>query len=296
MPSGLDLDGDGRSEGPDDAWGYGRHPGQYGMLVLSRYPIDAARVRSFQHFRWAQMPGALRPLREDGTPWHPDPVWRELRLSSKSHWDVPVRTPLGELHFLVSHPTPPVFDGAEDRNGRRNHDEIRLWADYIDPARGDYLVDDAGRRGGLGAGRAVRDRRRPQRRSARRRRRTRARSRSCSSIRACRRNRCRAAPARRRRRRAARANAAHRGDPAHDTGKFGGTAGNLRIDYVLPSRGFAILRRRRVLAAGGGPGGSVRARQRPPPRLRRPGPRRLTHQPPLPCRSGFSRDRRCDLL
>ena len=93
VPSGLDLDGDGRSEGPDDAWGYGRHPGQYGMLVLSRHPIDAARVRSFQHFRWAQMPGALRPLREDGTPWYCDPVWRELRLSSKSHWDVPVRTP-----------------------------------------------------------------------------------------------------------------------------------------------------------------------------------------------------------
>ena len=35
------------------------------------------------------------------------------------------------VHFLVSHPTPPTFDGAEDRNGTRNHDEIRFWADYI---------------------------------------------------------------------------------------------------------------------------------------------------------------------
>jgi hypothetical protein len=42
-----------------------------------------------------------------------------------------------------------VFDGPEDRNGRRNHDEIRLVADYIDPIKSDYLVDDAGRRGGL---------------------------------------------------------------------------------------------------------------------------------------------------
>ena len=36
-----------------------------------------------------------------------------------------------EVHFLVSHPTPPVFDGAEDRNGTRNFDEIRFWADYV---------------------------------------------------------------------------------------------------------------------------------------------------------------------
>ena len=24
-----------------------------------------------------------------------------------------------------------MFDGPEDRNGTRNHDEIRFWADYI---------------------------------------------------------------------------------------------------------------------------------------------------------------------
>jgi hypothetical protein len=56
------------------------------------------------------------------------------------------------VHFLVSHPTPPVFDGAEDRNGRRNHDEIRLWADYITPGAGGYIYDDAGGVGGLKPG------------------------------------------------------------------------------------------------------------------------------------------------
>src|SRR5690606_4370838 len=93
----------------------------------------------------------LRPMQpEDGAPFHPDGVWAQLRLSSKSHWDVPVDTPLGRLHFLVSHPTPPVFDGPENRNGLRNHDEIRLWAEYLgnDAA---WLVDDAGRSGGLPA-------------------------------------------------------------------------------------------------------------------------------------------------
>jgi 3-phytase len=56
------------------------------------------------------------------------------------------------VHFLVSHPTPPVFDGPEDRNGTRNHDEIRFWADYVTPGAGGYIYDDRGRRGGLGRG------------------------------------------------------------------------------------------------------------------------------------------------
>ena len=58
-----------------------------------------------------------------------------------------------DVHFLVSHPTPPVFDGPEDRNGTRNFDEIRFWADYITPGPASrYIYDDAGRRGGLGRG------------------------------------------------------------------------------------------------------------------------------------------------
>lgn len=56
------------------------------------------------------------------------------------------------MHLLASHPTPPVFDGPEDRNGLRNHDEIRLRADYVTPGAADYPYDDAGRLGGLAAG------------------------------------------------------------------------------------------------------------------------------------------------
>ena len=36
VDSGLDLDGDGETGGPGDAWGFGRFPGQYGMAVFSR--------------------------------------------------------------------------------------------------------------------------------------------------------------------------------------------------------------------------------------------------------------------
>jgi len=152
VDSGLDLDGDGRSGGPGDAWGFGRFPGQYGMLLLSRYPLHADRARTFSTFRWSALPGALRPELPDGGPFYPDDTWRALRLSSKSHWDVEADIDGQTLHILAFHPTPPVFDGPEDRNGRRNFDEIRLWREFTDPDGGDAIVDDAGRRGGITPG------------------------------------------------------------------------------------------------------------------------------------------------
>lgn len=149
IPSGLDLDGDGRNDGPADAWGFGHFPGQYGMLLLSRFPIDQAKARTFQHFRWAELANARRPMNPDGSHFYSDEIWSRLRLSSKSHWDVPVQ--LGEdlLHILAFHPTPPVFDGPENRNGRRNYDEIRFWADYLQPRSSEHWLDDQGRSGGL---------------------------------------------------------------------------------------------------------------------------------------------------
>ncbi|MEO1090394.1 MAG: endonuclease/exonuclease/phosphatase family protein [Pseudomonadota bacterium] len=143
VDSGLDLDGDGRLGGPGDAWGYGVFPGQYGMVVLSRWPIERDDVRSFRLLRWADLPDALLPEDFYGE------TAPQLRLSSKAHWDVPIVLGDGRrLHALASHPTPPVFDGPEDRNGRRNADEIRFWSIYLE---GDATlpVDDMGTVGGL---------------------------------------------------------------------------------------------------------------------------------------------------
>ena len=154
VPSGLDLNNNGATTDPEDAFGFGRYPGQYGMALFSRYPIDAGAVRTFQRFLWKDMPGHVMPDGRAGRPAHyaPGAVAR-FRLSSKSHWDVPVRVDGRVIHLLASHPTPTVFDGPEDFNGRRNFDEIRLWADYITGgARAGYLVDDQGQRGGLAAG------------------------------------------------------------------------------------------------------------------------------------------------
>jgi endonuclease/exonuclease/phosphatase family metal-dependent hydrolase len=244
VPSGLDLGGDGRvgGEGRDranDAWGYGLHPGQYGMLVLSRYPIDTAAVRTFRLLRWSAMPGALQPLADPaaGTPYYAQDIWSQLRLSSKSHWDVPIDTPAGRIHLLAAHPTPPVFDGPERRNALRNHDEIRLWADYLDDAPADaaWLCDDAGRCGGLpddaafviagdynadpadggslpGAIAQLLEHPRVQRLAA---------PRSDGALAA-----------------AADRNAGQRSFAGHDTAQFGRS--NFRVDYVLPSVGLPV--------------------------------------------------------
>ncbi|WGL17187.1 endonuclease/exonuclease/phosphatase family protein [Microbulbifer bruguierae] len=230
VDSALDLDGDGRLGEPEDAYGYGAFPGQYGMLLLSRYPIETTGIRTFQNFLWKDMPGALIPV-----DYYPPEAQKQLRLSSKSHWDIPVNVDGEILHILAAHPTPPVFDGPEDRNGRRNHDEIRFWADYV---RGEnYFYDDQGRDGALEMGARfvilgdynadpydgdtrnnaiwqllkhpdIAQDRPPGSDGARR---------DAES--------------------AGYVNVGHRGNPAYDTGDFNPKgSGNLRLDYVLPSK------------------------------------------------------------
>ncbi|GAA1604222.1 endonuclease/exonuclease/phosphatase family protein [Kribbella sancticallisti] len=158
IPSGFDLNNNGQIGGGDDAFGFGLFEGQFGMVVYSRYPIDTERVRTFQLFKWKDMPGALLPddpATAAPADWYSPAELDVVRLSSKSHWDVPILVGRRTVHLLASHPTPPTFDGPEDRNGRRNHDEIRFWADYVQPGkRSQYIYDDTGRYGGLRPGAA----------------------------------------------------------------------------------------------------------------------------------------------
>jgi len=156
IPSGFDLNNNGVVGGPDDAYGFGFFPGQFGMAVYSRFPIQTEQIRTFQHFLWKDMPGARLPddpATAAPADWYSPAEQAVFRLSSKSHWDVPITIGRKTVHFLVSHPTPPVFDGPEDRNGTRNFDEIRFWADYITPGEtSSYIYDDASASGGLKGG------------------------------------------------------------------------------------------------------------------------------------------------
>jgi len=139
----------------DDSWGFGQFPGQFAFAVFSMYPIVDDEVRTFQDFLWQEMPGALLPIDPaTGESFYSEEILDQFPLSSKNHVDVPIDIGGTIVHFLVSHPTPPVFDGPEDRNGTRNHDEIRFWADYVGPgkSRGSYIYDDAGGQGGLQPG------------------------------------------------------------------------------------------------------------------------------------------------
>jgi hypothetical protein len=245
VPSGQDLNNNGVVGGPDDAFGFGFFPGQFGMAVYSMYPIDPLGIRTFQEFLWKDMPGALLPD-DPATPapadWYSADELAIFRLSSKSHWDLPITIGKKTVHFLVSHPTPPVFDGPEDRNGTRNFDEIGFWADYISggPASS-YIYDDAGRFGGLKPGSrfviagdqnsdpldgdsipgAIQQLLLHPRVNA---------TRTPSSAGAAEASELQGG-----------ANLTHRSDPKFDTADFADTApGNLRADYVLPSKSIRI--------------------------------------------------------
>ncbi|MCO6383861.1 endonuclease/exonuclease/phosphatase family protein [Oceanicola sp. 502str15] len=156
LRTGLDLDGDGRLDEPEDAQGFGRFPGEGSMAVLSRYPLGP--VTELTSLLWRDLPG--------GAPWFASEAAAGVqRLSSVAHWDLRVEGPGGPLHLLAFSATPPVFDGEEDRNGRRAEDELRLWQAYLagrlgGPPQGPAVVlgrvnvdpvDGEGRRDVLGA-------------------------------------------------------------------------------------------------------------------------------------------------
>lgn len=150
----FDLNKDGKYETANDAFGYGKYPGQYAFAILSKYPVDKKRIRTFQNFLWKDMPNPNLPFNtEDSSSYYEKNELEIFRLSSKNHADVPVIIGKDTVHVLIAHPTPPVFDSTEDRNGKRNYDEIRLFADYITGGeKADYLYDDNGKKGGLKPG------------------------------------------------------------------------------------------------------------------------------------------------
>ena len=207
----LDLDGDGRRGGPRDAQGFGRFAGAGGMVLLSRLPIRSDQARDFTSMLWSDLPGQIAPPE---TP----PV---QRLSTTGHWEVPLDLPGGgTLRVLAWHATPPVFDGPEDRNGRRNHDEAAFWLRLLDgdlpdppPAAPFVLLggtnldpaDGEGRREAMAALLAHPALQNPAPRGA-----------------------------------FVRTDPGHAGDPALDTALFAAPLGGLRTEVILPSAGLTV--------------------------------------------------------
>ena len=217
VASGFDADGDGRLGEPEDAQGHGGFAGQGGLAILSKLPIDAGGVQDFSGMPWHNLPGSLAG----------DDIPNMQRLSTTAHWSVPV----GPVALMVWHATPPVFDGPEDRNGRRNHDEAAIWQKVLDGevgVRPDAPVvlaglanldisDGDGRPGALAALLSHPDLADPLPESA-------------GGAEAAMRD--------------GGANLGHSGDPALDTVDWSdeaGRPGNLRVDYILTDRRLRII-------------------------------------------------------
>ena len=249
MATGLDIDGDGRRGGPGDAQGFGNFAGQAGMAILSRLPILGKDVRDFSDILWRDLAGAGG----QALPVAPE-VAGVLRLSSVAHWDVPVALPGGgRLHLLTWHGSPPVFDGPEDRNGRRGAAEALFWSRYLEgglphpPPEGPVVVigvanidplDGEGRHGAI---RHLLDHPRLQDTAPRS---------AGGAV---------AAEAQ------GGVNAGHRGDPALDTADWPdgtGAPGNLRVSYILPGRGLKVLASGVLWPDGGAFGETVIAASR----------------------------------
>ncbi len=228
VPSGIDLNMDGKTGQPNDAFGFGMFRGQYAMALVSRFPIDADNAQDYSHLLWKDIPNTKMPTRPDGSPFLNDAASSVFRLSSKGHWDVPIQLPSGDtVHILASHPTPPVFDGPEDLNGLRNRAEILFWDTHIrtvlKPSKDKFIVlgdlnsDPTDGEGSQDAINALLNS--PYLHDPK--------PRSNGALTA---------------NNQGGANTTHRSDPATDTADWrdAGGPGNLRVDYVLPSKTFNV--------------------------------------------------------
>ncbi len=122
IQSGFNLDNDAvTANDPDDAFGFGFFPGQFGLAVFSKYPIDVASVRTFQLFLWKDMPGNLIP-----PGFFDADELAVLRLSSKSHWDLPIQIGI-EDRPLPRQPS----DAAGVRRARRPQRPPQLRRDPV---------------------------------------------------------------------------------------------------------------------------------------------------------------------
>lgn len=215
--SGVDLDGDERLQEPEDALGFGFFSGQGSNALLSAFPIDAEAAKDFTALLWRDLPGALIGGAELS-----EAAQAAIPLSSTAHWVVPIDTPDARLHVLAFSAAPPVFDGPEDLNGRRNHDEVTFWRHYLDGAFGavpDHItlmgnanldpVDGEGRFEAIQS--LLSDPRLQDPRPA--------------------------DPVA-----AEEANPEHTGDPKLDTANWDDPVpGNLRVDYILPGSNLRVL-------------------------------------------------------
>ncbi len=220
IPTGFDIDQNGYFGDARDAQGFGYFSGYAGMVLLSKFPIVDEKARNFSDFLWKDLPDANLP-HENGAPFPSSDVYDVQRLSTTGHWVVPIDTPMGAIAVLAHFATPPVFDGPEDRNGRRNADELLFWTYFLDqefgPVPDEFVIlmsANLDPNDGDGLSSIMYDFLRagyvtdpnPARVGY-----------------------------------VAEANIGHKGDPKFDTVNWNEPAGNLRVDYALPASSLSVV-------------------------------------------------------
>jgi hypothetical protein len=127
-----DLNNDGYLGDKADAFGYADFQGQGGMAILSKHPILYPEIQDFTDFLWQDLSDPSWPIDSNNESFHSQAEKDILPLHSAGAWIIPVETPDGLLSIMMSHSTPPVFDGPEDANGKRNLDQMRFWSHVLD--------------------------------------------------------------------------------------------------------------------------------------------------------------------
>ncbi|MCY4335668.1 MAG: endonuclease/exonuclease/phosphatase family protein [Litoreibacter sp.] len=135
LSTGFDLDRDGKLDTARDRQGYGLFRGQGGMALLSRFPIRGEFAQDFSATIWADVENPNLP--ED---YFTEDELRILKLHDIGAWQVSVALPSGDVEVLMVQTGPPVFDGPEDRNGRRNSDQIAFWHQAIARQKGRFVL------------------------------------------------------------------------------------------------------------------------------------------------------------
>ncbi|EBA04738.1 hypothetical protein RB2150_11651 [Rhodobacteraceae bacterium HTCC2150] len=147
MPTGLDFNKNGHLGEPQDAQGFGWFQGQGGVAVLSRLPFGDG-FRDFSDILWADFPQADLPILHD-QPYYSPTILRTLRLASTVLWQLPLQlSDQRQIDLLIFYATTPVFDGPEDRNGKRNAHQMRFWVHFLNGKYGPFssefaLIGDA---------------------------------------------------------------------------------------------------------------------------------------------------------
>ena len=152
-----------RSVAPTTPSGSASSPGQFGMAVYSKYPIDDRQgpdVPALPVEGHAGRAASRRPAHCRSADWYSPAELGVFRLSSKSHWDLPIQ------HRRADRPLPGEppdaagvrrASGGPQRASQLRRDPVlgRLHR----AGRGQLHLRRRGRRGGLATGGVVRDRR-----------------------------------------------------------------------------------------------------------------------------------------